>query len=83
MSKIDVDFTITDLSEMVKEATREAVSTALTSVGVQAQARATQIITDNESIDTGNLRNSITFAIGLKGDELYVGTNVEYAPLTV
>ena len=80
MPNIDVEFTMTDLSEMVKEATREAISTALTSVGVQAQARATQIITDNESIDTGNLRNSITFAIGIKGDELYVGTNVEYAP---
>ena len=82
MPNIDVEFTMTDLSEMVKNATREAIKTALESVGVQAQARAVEKITENGSVDTGNLRNSIDYAVD---DEnvLYLGTNVEYAPLTV
>lgn len=79
MPKIDVDFTITDLSEMVKQATAEAIKTALESVGMQARARAVEKITENGSIDTGNLRNSIDYAVG-DDNVLYLGTNVEYAP---
>ena len=57
----------------------EAVEKALMEMGLVAEAHAkTEIANDPKRIDTGRLRNSITFA---KADDtsVAVGTNVEYA----
>lgn len=40
--------------------------------------RAVKHAQDKVPVDTGNLRNSITYAVD--GDDCYIGTNVEYAP---
>ena len=58
-----LEFTLTDNSGLIKESTREEILTALRACGVQAQAHATAEITANGAIDTGRLKNSITFAV--------------------
>lgn len=91
----DVDVTITDNSGEVRRELDEAIEKALTEIGLEAEAHGKEIITAKGAVDTGRLRNSITWAIGgekannpdyegtaPKRDEpcVYVGSNVEYAP---
>ena len=72
-----------------------AVKKALEEMGIEAEAHAKEIITEKGAVDTGRLRNSITWAVGgesahaagysgtaPKKDEpcVYIGSNVEYAP---
>jgi HK97 gp10 family phage protein len=59
----DVEFTLTSNAKPIKEKTAEAIITALKAVGAQAQGHATAEITAVEAIDTGRLKNSITFAV--------------------
>lgn len=66
--KISVDNT-----ELIKNATREAVVVALEAVGLQAEGYAKRLC----PVDTGLLRNSITHTSD--EDTAYIGTNVEYA----
>lgn len=54
-----MDFTIIDNSEMVKEEFEAAVLRALTRCGMQAEGYAK----DLAPVDTGLLRNSITYAV--------------------
>ena len=63
-NRISVD--ITDHSEEVKEALDEKIETILTMLGIQAEKHAKEGITNQGAIDTGLLRNSITWAIGGK-----------------
>ena len=65
---------ITDNTEEFKDAFREALQRGLEKVGLTAEGYAKQLA----PVDTGNLRNSITHKIA--GEEVYIGTNVEYAP---
>lgn len=51
----------------VLDALEEAVDRALMICGGKAESYAKQNLTDNGSVDTGLLRNSITFARGGKG----------------
>ena len=66
---------VEDNSPMVIAATEEAIQAALEAVGIEVEARAKQY---EDRVDTGRLRNSITHEV--RGDTVYVGTNVEYAP---
>lgn len=90
---VNVTFT-SHLSEFNTEF-EQAVKKALTEIGIEAEAHAKEIITEKGAVDTGRLRNSVTWAIGgesahasgysgtaPKKDEpcVYLGTNVEYAP---
>lgn len=68
------DFEFTDHSGEAKAALKEGVATALEAIGLQAEAYAKLKC----PVDTGTLRNSISHAVS--GDEVYIGTNVEYAP---
>lgn len=45
---------------------------------IQVQGKSKQLLTDYPAVDTGRLRNSITYKIGI--DNATIGTNVEYAP---
>lgn len=59
-----------------------AVKKALTEIGIEAEAHAKEIITEKGAVDTGRLRNSITYQVGETNSKepcVYVGTNVKYA----
>lgn len=72
---VSVDFSLTDNSEMVKAASREAIARALEAVGLQAEGYAALLA----PVDTGRLRASITHEVREGEKAVYVGTNVEYA----
>lgn len=72
----DVEIRLEDNSEAVLEALKAAALRALERCGLQAEGYAK----DLTPVDTGNLRNSITHQVSEDGREVYIGTNVEYAP---
>ena len=55
-----------------------AVKRGLTKIGMQAERYAKEEITRQKAVDTGRLRNSITYLVRLSEKAVYVGTNVEY-----
>lgn len=72
MARISVDFD-SHTSEVLA-AMHEQVAIALETIGQEAEGYAK----DDCPVDTGRLRNSISHAV--EGDDVYIGTNVEYAP---
>lgn len=68
----DIDIQITDNSGEILKALEEKKKAALTGIGIQAEGFAKR----STPVDTGRLRNSITHAV--RGDDVYIGTNVEY-----
>ena len=73
MAKIMVCEVTSHTSEVLA-AMHEQVAIALESIGQEAEGYAK----DDCPVDTGRLRNSISHAV--EGDDVYIGTNVEYAP---
>ena len=69
-----VDVQITDNSEQVLEAVAAALERGLEAIGLAAESHAKELCV----VDTGRLRNSITHVV--QDEEVYIGTNVEYAP---
>lgn len=67
-----------DNSELIISEKDEAVIRALTTIGMLAEGYAKKALTDQKAVDTGRLRNSVSWAI--LDDSVYIGTNVEYAP---
>ncbi len=63
-------------AEQVEAAMDKAIAKALTMIGLKAEGNAKAIC----PVDTGRLRNSITNAIDMEANAVYIGTNVEYAP---
>lgn len=78
MADIEINFTLQDNSDEVLEAFRQACLRALERCGMQAEGYAADNLTNQEAVDTGNLRNSITHRVD--DNSVYIGTNVEYAP---
>lgn len=70
------DVRITDNSDEVLKALGEQLGIALEAVGLKAEGYAKRLA----PVDTGRLRNSITHAVDMDEDKVYIGTNVEYAP---
>lgn len=66
----------TDNSQEVLRAAKEQLLIALNAIGQEAEGYAKE----KSLVDTGRLRNSITFTVVDDEISLYVGTNVEYAP---
>lgn len=62
-------------SDKVKEELGKAIIRALVRCGQQAHGYATDLV----PIDTGNLKNSIAFMVKQDDQEVYIGTNSEYA----
>ena len=58
------------------------VERALEKCGLLAEGYAQVKLTEQDAVDTGNLRNSINHKVVTNKNEhsVYVGTNVEYAP---
>ena len=67
-----------DNSEAVLNALRNAVERGLMAIGETAVTYAKKSLTEQKAVDTGRLRNSINYLV--RDDEVYIGTNVEYAP---
>lgn len=76
----DFEFTLKSNKDLIMNATAEAIKTALGAVGTQVLAHVDIEITSQGIVKTGRLRSSIASTV--KDQTLYVGTNVEYAPLT-
>lgn len=73
---IEVEFD--DNSEAVLNALRNAVERGLMAIGETAVTYAKRSLTEQKAVDTGRLRNSVNYRV--RDDEVYIGTNVEYAP---
>ncbi len=65
-----------DNSRQIANAIHHAVAAALEEIGLAAERFAKRAC----PVDTGRLRNSITHALNMDEESVYVGTNVEYAP---
>ena len=65
---------IADNTEEVLDSLDRALAKALESVGIQAEGDSKDLC----PVDTGRLRNSITHVTD--GRDVYIGTNVHYAP---
>ena len=66
---------ITDNSKEVSAAIKAALLRGLEKIGLVAEGYAKKLC----PVDTGRLRNSITFDISEDENAVYIGTNVEYA----
>lgn len=58
---------------------RQAIEKALTMCGMTGERYAKENITKQKAVDTGNLRNSMTYRVAMDENAVYVGTNNEYA----
>ena len=67
-----------DNSKQILSALEKGKHNALTAIGSSAETHTKDNITADDLIDTGRLRNSISYAVD--GESAYIGTNVEYAP---
>lgn len=65
-----------DNSEQIANAIHQAVAAALEEIGLAAERFAKRTC----PVDTGRLRNSITHALNMDEESVYIGTNVSYAP---
>ena len=58
-----MSITIKDNTDEFLSAFEKAIENGLTAIGLTAERHAKRKITDYPAVDTGRLRNSITFAI--------------------
>lgn len=70
-----IEIHITDNSDQVLRELSAKVERALTAIGMTCESHAKDIC----PVDTGRLRNSITNAVEMGEQAVYIGTNVEYA----
>jgi len=68
----DVNFV--DNSQIVLKELNDKIGIALEAIGEAAEGHAQ----DECPVDTGRLKNSIAYTVN--GNDVYIGTNVEYAP---
>lgn len=69
-----MDFSFLDNSDEIKTAMTDAAQRALETCGLKAEGYAKKLV----NAPTGRLRNSISHTV--KGKDVYIGSNVEYAP---
>ena len=72
------DLRIDDHSGLCKEELERRIPVILEALGIEAEGNAVDEITIMKAVDTGRLRGSISHAVS--GNDVYIGTNVEYAP---
>lgn len=63
----NVEVSLVDNSDLFKNALDEQIEQALIAIGMTAETYAKKELTDSGAVDTGRLRNSVTFA--LAGEE--------------
>lgn len=64
-------------ADEVRRALADAIAQGLEAIGFVAETHAKQYLTDQNAVDTGRLRNSVSHIVD--GEDVYIGTNVEYA----
>ena len=74
MAKV-VDFKFTDNKADVEKALKEQVIAWLEAIGEDAASTSAKFA----PVDTGRLKNSISSAVDEEGQQVFIGTNVEYA----
>ena len=84
----NIEISLTDNSDLIKDALEDQVEQALTAVGITAENNAKREITravydtpESKSgyVRTGRLRNSLTHSVAMNEKAVYIGSNVEYA----
>ena len=73
---MDVTIKVEDNSKMVLDLFNDATKRGLDAIGATAERYAKK----DCPVDTGRLRNSITYETRTLQKEVYIGSNVEYAP---
>ena len=83
-----IEISLTDNSDLIKDALEDQVEQALISVGITAENNAKREITravydtpESKSgyVRTGRLRNSLTHSVAMNEKAVYIGSAVEYA----
>ncbi len=75
-----VEFTISaDNSEAVLQELSTKLEASLEAWGIQGVGAVQDIITSESRIDTGAMRNSISYQVDLNDQSVMIGTNIEYA----
>ena len=84
----NIEISLTDNSDLIKDALEDQVEQALTAVGITAENNAKREITravydtpESKSgyVRTGRLRNSLTHEVSMNEKAVYIGSAVEYA----
>lgn len=84
----NIEISLTDNSDLIKDALEDQVEQALTAVGITAENNAKREITravydtpESKSgyVRTGRLRNSLTHEVAMNEKAVYIGSAVEYA----
>lgn len=85
----NIEISLTDNSDLIKNALESQIEQALTAVGITAENNAKKEIThvvydtpESKSgyVRTGRLRNSLTHEVAMNEKAVYIGSAVEYAP---
>ena len=74
-----IEVKIINNRNLVQNALREQIITALEAVGIQAEGDVKDEVENLRVVDTGRLRSSITHKVVPDEKAVYVGTNVNYA----
>lgn len=82
-----IEISLTDNSDLIKDALEDQVEQALIAVGIAAENNAKREITravydtpESQSyVRTGRLRNSLTHSVAMNEKAVYIGSAVEYA----
>lgn len=70
---------VKDNTESAVNAIKIGIAAAMAKIGAMAESDVKKYMTDNDIVDTGRLRNSITNQVDNDGKSVVIGTNVEYA----
>ena len=71
---------VNDHTDQFLEYLDKAIVNGLTAIGMTAEGHAKRNLYPGHGLDTGRLRNSITYKAVRTERAVYIGTNVEYAP---
>ena len=82
-----IEISLTDNSNLIKDALEDQVEQALIAVGITAENNAKREITravydtpeSKSYVRTGRLRNSLTHSVAMNEKAVYIGSAVEYA----
>ena len=83
----NIEISLTDNSDLIKDALEDQVEQALIAVGITAENNAKREITravydtpeSPSYVRTGRLRNSLTHSVEMNEKAVYIGSAVEYA----
>lgn len=73
---IKMHIEVEDFSDDIRAAIENAIERGLMAIGETAEAYAKEIV----PVDTGRLRNSLTYEVAADEQAVYIGSRVEYAP---